>query len=241
MGTTVTRTPYRHYPEYEWSGPDDVDDDLDVGALFRDDLQRNPEICSNCWTHIRDVVFPHDSASGDRGENTETWKGLVRYYVSKPDRTESARIPGQSPTRNPPRSCSNCGSIRGTTFRPLSRTRAVEYAWNLSATLRRFDVEHNPVVLALTVAHRKRFPEFASRDDDNFRLAVEYAVEFHARDVLVPGPTDPARVVQDDHGNEIVEPRIDRPALPAPGPDARPRAFHGRPSLHAHRNNDSST
>lgn len=228
MGKTVTRTPYRNYPEYEWSGPDDVDDDLDVDALFRDDLQRNPEVCSNCWTHIRDAVLPYSWKS-------EVSKGLVRFYVSKPDRTESATFRDDHSARNPPKACRECGSIRGTTFRPLSGTRAVDFAFNLSATLARFDVEHNPVVLALTVAHRKRFPEFAGRDDDTFRLAVEYAVEYHAREVLRVGPTDPARVVQDANGDEIVRPRTNRPALPAPGPDARPRAYHGRPALHAHR------
>jgi hypothetical protein len=179
--------------------------------VFVDRIQRNPEVCSNCFVKIRDVVIPHSWRRSVR-------EGLVRYYVSKETRTESAAIEGDR-AGNPPKACKNCGSIRGATNRPLPKSRAVEYAWNLSTTLRELKIDHNPVVLAFVVAHRKRFPRFAMSDDDTFRLAVEYALdatEYGMADVLgTKGiDTDPANIVRDD-GRFVVDVIVERPALPA--------------------------
>jgi hypothetical protein len=179
------------------SGPtiDDArtDSEPSPGDVFVDVLQRNPEVCSNCWLKIRDVILPYSWKK-------EVRKGLVKFYTAKPDRTEPAKFPGES-SRNPPKSCSNCGSIRGSTVRPLPKDRAIEYAWNLSETLCLLEVEHDPLVLAAVVARRKRFPRFGSTDDDNYRVAIEYALEhtdFSIEDVLEAGRTDPARLVRDE-------------------------------------------
>lgn len=199
-------------------------DDTEAARIFVDVLQRNPEVCSNCFLKIRDVYFPHDFALDKRGEHTWTWKGLVRYYISKPDRVETAAVEGSG---NPPNACANCGSIRGSTNRPLPKDRAVEYAWNLSSTLSNLDVEHNPLLLAFVVAFLKQFPEFGSRDDDNFRTAVEYAIadtDLGFRELLTNGPANPAWTDDD--------PLVERTALPrGRDDDRRPRAFHGRPAL----------
>ncbi|OYR81689.1 hypothetical protein DJ71_13035 [Halorubrum sp. E3] len=197
----------------------DVDDhrfgDVEASDVFVELIQRNPEVCSNCFLKIRDVWFPHAVAASKRGRNTHVWKSLVRYYISKPDRVED----GDGETaRNPPKACANCGSISNATMRPLPKERVPEYAANLSRTLAGFGVEHNPLLLVFVVVHRKRFPDFGSTDGDNFRVAVEYAIDETSptiEDVLVPGPTDPARTDDD--------PVVDRPALPAGTGDRRRR------------------
>lgn len=197
----------------------DVDDhrfgDVDPSDVYVELVQQNPEVCSNCFIKIRDVWFPHATALDKRGVHTATWRSLVRYYISKPDRVESANVETAS---NQPNACANCGSIRGSTVRPLPSERAVEYAWNLSRTLARFGVEHDPLLLAFVVAHRKRFPDFGSRDDDNFRVATSYAIASTSpsiEDVLVPGPEDPART--------STSPIADPPALPSGTGDRRRR------------------
>ena len=187
------------------------EDDVPPSNVFVKRVQRNPEVCSNCFLKIRDVVIPHSWRRSVR-------KGLVRYYVSKDSRTDSAAVDDDSAS-NPPKACSNCGSIRGATTRPLPKERAVEYAHNLSGTLAELHVDHNPVVLAFVVAHRKRFPRFAMSDDDTFRLAVEYALDatdYEIGDVLGLGgiDADPANIVRED-GQFTVDVLVDRPALPA--------------------------
>jgi len=189
----------------------DVDDhrfgDVDPGDVFVELIQQNPEVCTNCFLKIRDVWFPHAVALSKRGRNTHVWRSLVRYYISKPDRVED----GDGETgRNPPKACANCGSISNATMRPLPKERVPEYAANLSRTLAAFGVDHNPLLLAFVVAHRKRFPDFGSTDGDNFRVAVEYAIDETSptiEDVLVPGPNDPARTSS--------SPIADPPALPS--------------------------
>lgn len=179
--------------------------------IFRDRIQRNPEVCSNCFRHIRDVVHPHDVAMSKRGDHTITKQSFVKYFVPKGERVVSARIAEESPARSPPNACRNCGSIRGSTVRPLPMERAVEYAWNLSRTLGAFDIVHSPLAIGFTVAHRKRFPEFGSRDDATFEAAILVALPDprpDLEDVLLGTRDDPART--DD------EPRRDRPRLPAP-------------------------
>ena len=197
----------------------DVDDhrfgDLEPGDVYVELVQQNPEVCSNCFTKIRDIWFPHAVALDKRGRHTQTWQSLVRIYVSKADRVEDA---GVETARNPRKACASCGSIASSTMRPLPADLAIEFAWNLSTTLAAFGVEHDPLLLAFVVAHRKRFPDFGSRDDDTYRVAVEYAIDETSptiEDVLVPGPTDPART--DD------APVVDRPALPAGTGDRRRR------------------
>lgn len=195
MALETTSSPYRNYEPYE----PDTETARDV---YRERIQQNPEVCSNCLTHIRDVVLPHS-------EKKEIAKGLVRWYEAKPDRTNRANVPETSSARNPPRCCANCGSIRSTTRRPLQYDRAVEYTWNLSRTLLDLEVEHNPLVLAFVVAHRKRFPRFGSNDDDTYQVALEYALPSTTGSidaVLRPGLADPARIDTD--------PRVDHPALP---------------------------
>lgn len=186
------------------------DNHVAPAKVFVDRIQRNPEVCSNCFVKIRDVVIPHSWRRSVR-------KGLVRFYVSKDTRTESAAIEGDG-ARNPPKACSNCGSIRGATTRPLPKSRAVEYAWNLSTTLAELKIDHNPLVLAFVVAHRKRFPRFGMSDDDTYRLAVEFALdatEYEMADVLGLGglDADPANIVRDD-GRFVVDVIVERPALP---------------------------
>ena len=185
------------------------DNRVPPAKVFVERVQRNPEVCSNCFLKIRDVVIPHSRRRSVR-------KGLVRYYVSKETRTESAAIDGDS--GNPPKACSNCGSIRGATTRPLPKPRALEYARNLSTTLAELKIDHNPLVLGFVVAHRKRFPRFAMSDDDTFRLAVEFALdatEYDVGDVLGLGglDADPANIVRKDGGFEV-DVIVERPALP---------------------------
>jgi len=196
-------------------------DDTEAARIFVDVLQRNPEVCSNCFLKIRDVVLPWSWKVSVRA-------GLVRFYVSKPDRVEKAHV-DDGRARNSPNACANCGSIRGSTVRPLPKDRAIEYAWNLSQTLDELDVAHNPLLLAFVVAYRKRFPDFGSRDDDTFRVAVEYAIDatdYGFPDLFANGPSNPAWTSAD--------PIVERPALPRGRDldDDRPdRAYHGRPAL----------
>lgn len=208
----MSREPLDDSLNYELETPRDADEP-DPADLFVDELQRNPEVCSNCFQKIRDVVLPWSWRKSVR-------KGLVRYYLSNPARTESATF-AEGTARNPPKACSNCGSIRGSTSRPLAKELAIEYAHNLSETLAQFGVEHNPLVLVFVVAHRKRFPEFASADEDTYRVAIEYAItytRFDMRDVLSTGDDDPANLVRDDSRSQgsRFRRRRRRPAPPLP-------------------------
>lgn len=218
-------------------------DDPDAATYYVDDIQQNPEVCANCFRKLRDVVIPHSPKKSVRA-------GLVRYYVPKDDRVETAKHPAEAPSRNPPNACSGCGAIRGATKRPLSTDDAVQYARHLSDTLADLGVQHDPITLIAVVAHRKRFPRYATRDDDTFHVAVDYArdgSDYTIADVLSTGATDPGRLERVDQPDtprhrgredatfQPVHAR-DYPALPAPDPDdaddRHRRAYHGRPTLY---------
>lgn len=188
---------YTSYEQYN-----DAVESTPADAAFKGLIQKNPEVCSNCFLKIRDVYFPHSDALDKRGDHTETWKGLVRYFISKPDRVERADVPESNSASNPPSSCENCGSIRGSTRRPLPRHIAIEAAWNLSETLAGFGVRHDPLLLAFVVAHRQRFPHTAGRDDDTFREAIAFAAADSAEgyhQLLTTTLADPARTDDVDH------------------------------------------
>jgi hypothetical protein len=208
---------YTSFDEYQ-----DAIDDTEAARIFVDVLQRNPEVCSNCFLKLRDVVFPHDSAKSFRSPNSHTWKGLVRHFLAKPDRVERAAV--DSGAGGQPTNCENCGSIRGATRRPLSRPRAIEFATNLSETLTLLDVDHNPLLLQFVVTLRNLFPRFATRDDDTFRTAVEYAIDdtdHTVADLFADGPRSP--VVED------ADPFPTPPKLPPADDSTRRRSCHGRP------------
>lgn len=202
---------------------DDIDDS-EAARIFVDFVQRSAEVCSNCFIKLRDVVFPHDAAKSFRSENSETWKGFVRHYLTKSDRVERAAVdPGAG---GQPNACENCGSIRGATRRPLTRERAVSFAWNLSESLTRLGVAHNPLLLAFVVTFRNLFPRFGTRDDDTFKTGVEYAIDetdLGFDDLFATGPRNPA--VEDS------DPFPVPPTLPAADDSTRRRTYHGRPAL----------
>lgn len=203
-----------------WSGPSggrSLGDRPSAREIFRDRIQRNPEVCSNCFRHIRDVFYPHDVALSKRGDHTITKQALVRYYIPKGERTQSARLPEETAAENPPSSCARCGSIRGSTVRPLPMGRAVAYGWELSRTLAAFDIVHSPLALGFVVAHRKRFPALASRDDETFEVAIATALPYtgpELSDVLRETGDDPARSAAVGADGRLAPPFA--PALPAP-------------------------
>ena len=54
---------------------------------------------------------------------------------------------------------------------------ALAAAWNLSRTLAKKDIEHNPLLLVAIVTRRKSTPEHASRDDRNFAIATSRSLD----------------------------------------------------------------
>lgn len=205
---------YTSYQEYNQAV-----NETEASAAFKNLIQSNPEVCSNCFLHIRDIYYPHDDALDKRGAHTETYKGLVRYFLPKSNRVSRAKIPEDTSARNPPLSCDNCGSIRASTRRPLPTDAAVSYAWNLSKTLAHFDVEHDPLLLAFVVAHRNRFPALSGRDDETFREAVEFAAaetDTSYQQLLTPNRADPARTEASRPASDVDHARTATPQLPPP-------------------------
>lgn len=205
---------YTSYEQYN-----DAVDETEAAAAFKNLVQSNPEVCSNCFLHIRDIYFPHSTALDKRGAHTETYQGLVRYFLPKRNRVERANVPEDQSARNPPLSCGNCGSIRASTRRPLPTHLAIAYAWNLSATLSHFGVEHDPLLLAFVVAHRNRFPALSGRDDDTFREAVEFSAAETAtsyQQLLTPNRADPARVDAAQPAPDVDHATPSTPQLPPP-------------------------
>jgi hypothetical protein len=150
---------------------DDHDrDDQDHGGslelaseTFVKEIQRDREICSSCFRHTHDTIIPYSPRPSVR-------RGLVRYYKGRDD-TTSYVSSAADVTRNPPRAC-DCGSIGPSRQRPLPKRVALAAAWNLSRTLAKKDIEHNPLLLVAIVTRRKSTPEHASRDDRNFATAT---------------------------------------------------------------------
>lgn len=165
--------PQAEFAEVESTTGDDPDasahpheaDDADVyhRGVFKREIQRDPEICSSCFTKNYDVIYPftHKTSGPD---------GKVRYFIPAGGNSESCPHAGRE-TQNPPRAC-HCGRIGPLRHRPLSKPLALEAAWNLSETLVAKGIEHNPLILVATVLERKRTPSHATTDDSNFDTAV---------------------------------------------------------------------
>ena len=155
---------------------DDPDEEAEIDAaigdngVFPNEIQRDAEICSSCFLKNYDIVLPHSWKA-------EVSKGLVRYFIPSNNTTESEYGAGE-PCENPPRAC-QCGRIRRARIRPLRKEVAVEFAWNLSETLTRKDIVHNPLLLAFYLAFRKRTPDGGRRDDSNFDEAAGRSLDSH--------------------------------------------------------------
>ena len=155
---------------------DDRDEEAAIDAaigdkgVFRNEIQRDAEICSSCFLKNYDVVLPHSWKA-------EVSKGLVRYFIPSDGTTESEYGAGE-PCEHPPRAC-QCGRIGRARIRPLRKEVAIEFAWNLSETLTRKEIEHNPLLLAFYLAFRKSTPDGGRRDDSNFDEAAGRALESH--------------------------------------------------------------
>ena len=156
-------------------------------STFVSEIQRDREICSSCFLRTHDTIIPYSPRPSVR-------RGLVRYYKGRDETT--THVPSAATVaRDPPRAC-DCGSIGGTTQRPLSKRAAIAAARNLSRTLTAKGVEHNPLLLVAIVTRRKRTPEHAGRDDRNFAIATSRALaatgESFADELGLASSTTPA-------------------------------------------------
>lgn len=167
--------------------PHTEDDEQLDSSLFKDEIQRDPGICSSCFLKNYDVLYPHSHRRSMKGR-------FVRYFVPADDTTESLPQAGET-SRNPPRAC-ECGRLGPLRTRPLSKEQAIEAAWNLSRTLARKGIEHNPVLLVATVITRKTAGgKKSTRDDKNFDVAVTHSLPWTGpspKDWLTAPATRPA-------------------------------------------------
>lgn len=167
--------------------PHAADDEQLRSSIFKAEIQRDPEICSSCFLKNYDIVHPFSYRQSMQGR-------FVRYFVPAEDTTHAVPHVGET-TRNPPRAC-ECGRVGPLRARPLSKSHAIEAAWNLSLTLARKEIEHNPLLLVGTVLSRKTSQGFQSyADDSNFAIAVERSLphtEYSMRDWLTEPTARPA-------------------------------------------------
>ena len=189
-----------------WSDDESRSDDspVDPSDVFVEEIQKDPEVCNNCFRKNYDVILPWSWKRTVR-------KGLVRYYIPANSTTESAPHAGET-CRNPPRACL-CGRIGGYTDRPLQKWRAVDFAWNLGETVTRKGYTVDSLLLASVVLFRKQVPRFGSRDDENFAVALTRSLattSYSWDDLLRDG-------VRDD----VLNARIDDPDDPASWGDFR--------------------
>lgn len=180
------------------------DEDIKGTGVFKQEIQRDPEICSSCFLQNYDVIIPYSPRRSVR-------PGLVRYFIPANDTTRPLSQAARE-CSNPPRAC-QCGRVGTLRDRPLPKDRAIDYAWNLSKTLAQKGIEHNPLLLAFVVACRKRLPEEASRDDRNYDLATaqslptyqfDFSDLFETPPQLPPGqPTDSSAPSFSRHRNKL--------------------------------------
>ncbi|WP_248908135.1 hypothetical protein [Halocatena marina] len=181
-----TDRPFDDDPERPDHPHAEDDEQLD-SSLFKEEIQRDPEICSSCFLKNYDVVHPYS-------HRTSLRRRFVRYFVPSGDTTQAIPQAG-IPTRNPPRAC-ECGRLGPLRSRPLSKEHAIEAAWHLSRTLAQKGIEHDPLLLVATVLSRKTAGGNQSmRDDSNFAVAVERSLlhtEYSMDDWLTESGTQPA-------------------------------------------------
>lgn len=190
LRNTPLESPAESYDSAQYRGnshqpvtPDDV---------YHEHVQRDPEICNTCFSHVRDIVLPHSYR--------RTLKpALVRYYVSRGDVT-NRELGAADVAEHPPRSC-RCGEL-DVQLRPLTKRDALAAARELSHRLTEKGHRHDPLLLQLIVARRKRIPTYATQDDETFRLAVDRSLartSYDYRDLLVNDKTPPQLPPADAH------------------------------------------
>ena len=160
------------------------------GAIFRDVIEQNDQVCRNCYRRLR-TRERYPNVQGDRHHDRYAFVDyelpsgsrfdvLDRVYyedVELPGRTERAYPPADQAASGS-RACWNCGAIDYHRTPPTrSKRGAVEAAINVSITLHEFGIDHDWLYLVGRVQDLKSQPSTAGDDFACFGRAVSEAVD----------------------------------------------------------------
>ena len=170
----ATRLPRQYSPEYS-KQRDDFDaagsepnsnveraniDETSARDVFKNLIQRDPSVCNHCFSEKYDS-FVHEYWTGD------TW--MMRKDRQWAD--ESGNLPAEPAGEGTRPTCA-CGS-RYEHYRPISVSDAIEFAHNLSNSLRMRGVDHDKNTLIDAVHDLARRPENQHRQDEGvFQAAI---------------------------------------------------------------------
>lgn len=141
-------------------------DDDDRPDPFRDLIQKDPVVCDNCFMIRYEVV------------SAEYWRGSFGWsdYVSWiPIPDNNKRVPANDPSGGVRLACGNCGHRR-TKYRPIPKKWLPDVVENISTTLDKKEIQHDPDVLWAEVQERNTSENQGRQDSHVFSPAVERAI-----------------------------------------------------------------
>lgn len=149
--------------------PDRIGDTKPTLA-FTDLIQRDPTVCSNCFT------ITHDDVAYNRYSGIYGWH-TIEYWYPRPTRTIPAHHDRM--TYGLTTAC-KCGEISYGKRRPLTYKLACEYGENILDTLGEKHIPVNPDEFRSVLRDQKREPHTQGREDTHvFAPAVEAGIRTH--------------------------------------------------------------
>lgn len=139
--------------------------------LFVELIQRNSDICNNCFRRVADTVEQNYAVDTDNGD-------LYARHVDLPDRRwtrpgATQHQAGDTLTDGTVRAC-KCG-IRSDTIRPVNHEKAMTYIERIADRLEEQDVFVNRDALFGAVEKLLKRPEMQGKQDTVFKKCVERA------------------------------------------------------------------
>lgn len=163
----------------------------DPTDIFHEIIRGNDQLCQHCFRRLRYAAPLNRNHGLDYGDivayieyvvsDDAEYSILDREYTvinTEPDRLESAAPPSDEPSAGETTACKTCGAVDWRRSPPpRSQGEIMSHAAVLSATLREYGIEHDPVTLIETARELKTVPEFAGDDDMIFSEAVAKAIQ----------------------------------------------------------------
>ncbi len=148
-----------------------------VSDVFKDLVQRDSDICNNCFRRTHDTYERNYAIDTFRdGNETKLWA----REVDLPDRSwpridQVTYVPGDDASEGTHLIC-RCG-VSGDPIRPVSTDVAMKYAKRIVDRLAEKNVDFDSDTLLDTVRHKLKQPEYQGRQDEVFSDAVVQSIE----------------------------------------------------------------
>lgn len=139
-------------------------EELDQDSTFTEEIEHDPNICTNCYRRIRFRLTPHETMP-------DTVSGILEY----PDSTSFAYFEDKQESGNPSvkKSYCECGFVDEGKIRPLSKNEMTNVAKRVHERLREKDIEHDEDKFFSVVRDEKSDPEMQFNEEKILEKAIE--------------------------------------------------------------------